>query len=59
MTIFLLGLNEKLEQKYEPLRGLSGLCAVDLKKIQYNMKKMTASSSHTLKAPQVPVDIMG
>ena len=42
----MLQLNDKLEQKYEFLRGLSGLQAKDLKKLsqQINTKKGTTLS---------------
>ncbi len=42
----MLKLNDKLEQKYDNLKGLSGLSAKDLKKvlINNNMKKATTMS---------------
>eukprot|EP00347_Sterkiella_histriomuscorum_P001523 403371706 len=58
MSTFLLYLNENLEQKYEYLRGLSGLQAVELKKVQLNLKKQN-SVSNILKNPQVLVPIEG
>lgn len=58
MTTFLSYLNENLELKYEHLKGLSGLQAIELKKVNYNLKK-ASSMSNILKNPMTPVLTVG